>query len=134
MRLVLDDRQPVVAGGGGAGEHALADAVDDRLLQSIAAEAEEQHADAGPAIGRFVGVERALDARFDIAADDRGRVAGDDLPGGLGPARRLRGDDEPRRRHRKRLGEGVFDRDVVDGEHGRYLYGWTVRAVVSSEW
>ena len=32
--LVLDDRQAVVAGGGRAGEDALADAVDDGLLQA----------------------------------------------------------------------------------------------------
>src|SRR5205085_6343068 len=41
----LVDRQSVVAGGRRAGEDALADAVDQRLLQGIAREGEEQQAD-----------------------------------------------------------------------------------------
>ena len=74
--LVLDDRQAVVAGGGGAGEDALADAIDDRLLQGVAAEGEQQQADAGPAVGRLVRRQDALDAGLGVAADDRGGVAG----------------------------------------------------------
>ena len=53
--LVLDDGQAVVAGGRRAGQDALADAIDDGLLQGVAAEGEQQQADAGPAVGRFVG-------------------------------------------------------------------------------
>src|SRR5262249_14672039 len=51
--LALDDGQAVVAGGGRAGQDALADAIDDRLLQGVAAKAEHEHADAGPAIHRL---------------------------------------------------------------------------------
>ena len=61
--LVLDDRQAVVAGRGRAGEDALADAVDDGLLQGVAAEGEQQQADAGPAVGRLVGGQRRARCR-----------------------------------------------------------------------
>ena len=87
MRIVfvLDQRQAVVAGGGRAGEDALADAIDDGLLQGVAAEGEQQQADAGPAVGRLVGGEDAFDAGLGVAADDGGGVAGRDLAGGLRP-------------------------------------------------
>ena len=61
--LVLDHRQAVVAGRRRAGEDALADAVDDGLLQGVAAEGEEQQADAGPAVGRLVGGQRRARCR-----------------------------------------------------------------------
>jgi hypothetical protein len=116
--LVLDQRQAVVAGGGRAGEDALADAVDQRLLQGVAAECEEQQADAGPAVRRLVGGEGALDGGLGVAADDRRGVAGRDLARGLRPGGRLGGDDQPGRRHREGFGEGVLDGDFVDGEQG----------------
>src|SRR5437868_3609448 len=48
--LVLHQWQAVVAGGGRAGQHALADAVDRGFLQGVAVEGEQQQADAGPAV------------------------------------------------------------------------------------
>src|SRR5262249_23472293 len=66
-RLFLDDRQAVVAGGGRAGEDTLADAVDDRLLQRVAAEGEQQQADARPAVGRLVRRKVLLDAGLGVA-------------------------------------------------------------------
>ena len=54
----------------------------DGLLQGVAAEGEEQQADAGPAVGRLVGRQLALDAGLGVAADDGGGVAGRDLAGG----------------------------------------------------
>src|SRR5262249_18344317 len=53
-RLVAHDRQAIVTSRRRAGENALADAVDDRLLQGVAAEGEQQQADAGPAVGGLV--------------------------------------------------------------------------------
>ena len=79
IALVLDHRQAVVARRGRTGQNALADAVDDGLLQGVAAEGEQQQADAGPAVGRLVGRQRPLDAGLGVAADDGGGVAGGDL-------------------------------------------------------
>src|SRR5207248_2349212 len=78
----LVDRQAVVAGRRRAGEDALADAVDERLLECVAREGEEQEADAGPAVGRLVGRQLAFDAGLGVAADDGGGVAGRGLAGG----------------------------------------------------
>jgi hypothetical protein len=61
--------------GGHISDLPLPNAVDDRLLQRVAVEREEEEADAGPAVGRLVGREDAFEARLGVAADDAGRVA-----------------------------------------------------------
>ena len=119
------DRQAVVAGGRRAGEDALADAVDDRLLQGVAAEGEHEQADTpGRPSGVSSGGERALEPGLGVAADDGGGVARSRprrrvsaQPVGLG------GDDQPGRRHRERFGERVLDLGPIDGEHGGPVVG-----------
>ena len=120
-RLAFDDRQSIVASSGSAGEDTLPDTTDDGLLQRVPAEAEHQHADAGPAVHGFLGTQRSLHAGLDVTANDRGSITRDDLPRDLGPLRRFGGDDESRRRHRECLGERVFDLDVIDGEQVRSI-------------
>src|SRR5262249_26160673 len=114
---LLDHRQAVVASGRRAGEDALADAVDDGLLQRVATESEKQQADTRSSVGRLVGRQSALDAGLGLAADDGGGVAGRRQSGGARPLRRLGGDDQAGRRHGERFGERVFEGDVVDREH-----------------
>ena len=69
--------QPVEAGRGRAGEHRLADALDQPLAQVVLAHRHEQHADAGPAVGRLASAQLALDPRLALAADDRRGEAGE---------------------------------------------------------
>src|SRR5262249_13348269 len=83
--LLLDHRQAVIAGGGGASKHALPDAVDNRFLKRVAVKSEQKKADAGAAVRRLVGTESTFDAGFGVTADDRGRIAGGRLAGGQGP-------------------------------------------------
>ena len=84
---LLAGREPVEAGGGGAGHHALADAVDQRLAERRGVEAEDQEAHAGPAVGRLGRRQVGLDARLGVAADHRRRVAGRQRGGRAGPRR-----------------------------------------------
>ena len=79
--------QAVEAGGRRTGEHGLADSIDQLSLKSVGIEAEEQHAHAGPQIGRDVRSQLRLDARLDLAADDGGREAGQRLGRGPRPGR-----------------------------------------------
>ena len=64
-----------VAGRAGARQHALADAVLELRRQRVGREAEQQHAHAGPPVGRFVGLQLAVDADLGAAADDGGAKA-----------------------------------------------------------
>src|SRR5262249_18144094 len=116
--LVLDDRKAVVAGSGRAGEDTLPDTADEGFLQRVTTESKKQEADARPAIGCFFFCECSLDPGFGVAADDGGSIASDHLTCGLRPSWGFSGDDQPSRRHRKRFGKGVFDRDGVDREQG----------------
>jgi hypothetical protein len=102
------------AGGAGAGEHALPDAVAELLLQVFRGHAEDEHGEAGAAVGRLLGAERSLDAGLAAAGDDGGGEAGEAGGGSGRPLLGVRGDQEPRRRHAEGLGEGVLDRDTVD--------------------
>src|SRR5262249_40298592 len=102
------------AGGAGAGEHALADAVAQLLLQVLGRHAEDEDGDARAAVGSFGSIERALDASLAAAGDHRGGEAGEALRSRVGPGQGVGSDEETRRRHAEGLGEGVLDRDAVD--------------------
>src|SRR5262249_5787513 len=91
-------------------------AVDHRLLQGVAVKGEQQETHAWSAVRCFIGGKLAFDASLGVAADDRRGVAGCDLAGRLRPAGRFGRDNQPGGRHGKRLGEGVLNRDVVDGK------------------
>ena len=61
---------------GGAGEHALTDALLDLLGEFLAAHREDQDRDARAAVGRLSGGDLALDAGLAAAGDHRGGEAG----------------------------------------------------------
>ena len=108
------DRQAVVAGGGRAGHHALADALHQGGLQRIPAEGEGQDGDPRAAVGRLIGSEGSFDRCFRVAGDHAGGVAGHRPSGDLGPSGRVGGDDQTSGGHREGLGERVGDPDAVD--------------------
>ena len=111
--------EAVEAGGGRAGHHALADAVDQCLAEGSGVDAEDEKAHSRPAVRRLAGRDVGLEARLGVTADHRGRVPGGQRGGGARPAGRLRGDDGPSRAHLERFGERVLDRHPVHPEHDR---------------
>src|SRR5262249_29831501 len=101
------------AGGAGAGEHALTDAVAQLLLQVLGGHAEDEDGDAGPAVGRLLGFQFALDAGLAAAGDDGGGEAGEALRGRGRPRQGIGRDQQARRRHAEGLGERILDGDAV---------------------
>ena len=112
--LLVRHRQAVVTGGGRTGEHALPDAVDHRFLQRVPAEGEQQHTDAGPAVGRFRRRHESFNRGLGVAPDHAGGVSARLAGGDHRPVFVDGREDEPRRRHRKRLGKRVLDLDAVN--------------------
>jgi hypothetical protein len=112
--------EPVVAGGRRASQHALSDAVRRSLGQSLAAEREQQHANAGAAVRRLVRRDGPLDRRLDVAGDDARCVAAHLGRAEPGPVRRLGGDDRPHSDDWKRFGKGIGDASAVEFER-RFL-------------
>ena len=72
-------------------------------------ESEEQHARSRPPIGRLVGQELGLDARFNLAPDDRCGEAGHALGGRPRPGGGACGDQHTRGAHVEGLCERVHD-------------------------
>src|SRR5581483_94494 len=93
-RLVLDHGQAVVAGARGASEHALANAIDDRLLKGVATKGEQQKTDAWPAVRSLFRIEGPFNAGLGIATDHRGGVTSRGSCCRLGPGARFGGDQE----------------------------------------
>ena len=82
--------QAVEARGGRAGEHGLADALDEPLAQSLLVGREQQRGDAGAPVGRLPRVELALDPRLALAPDHRRGEARERARRVLRPAGRRR--------------------------------------------
>ena len=80
-------RQVVETGGRRARQDRLADSVDELSPQSFGIECKEQHADAGPSVGRIVGSDFGFDARFDLASNHRRGEAGHGLGRRFRPCR-----------------------------------------------
>jgi hypothetical protein len=106
------------AGSAGAGQHALADAVAQLLLQVLRRHAEDEHGEAGAAVGSLFCRQGSLDAGLAAAGDDGGGEAREALRGRGRPFQGIGGDQDARGRHAEGLGERVLDRDAVD-DHGR---------------
>ena len=104
------------AGGAGAGEDALAHALEELVLQPVRLEAEQQDAHAGAPVGRFLGRQLGVDAGLGAAADHRGGEARHHRRRDHRPFRRVVGDDDRGARDVEGFGEGVLDLDAVEGE------------------
>ena len=118
LHRLLPRREPVEAGRGGTGHHALADAVDQRLAQRRGVEPEDQEAHAR--VGRRASPPPAGSASMPglgVAADHRRRVARRQRGRRASPAGRLGGHDRAGRAHLEGLGERVLDLHAVDAEH-----------------
>ena len=116
----LRARRSGIAGRGRACQDALADAAGELPRQAVTVEAEQQDADAGPAVRRSPPAPAPIHARLDAAADHGGGEAGEARRRDGGPAGRGGGDDDRRRGHAERLGEGVVHRDALQRQlrHG----------------
>ena len=101
-------------GGRRARQHALADAPFDLLGQFLARHREDQQRDAGSAVGRLVAGELGVRCRpRSRRRSPRSRSRSRESAACIAHCDVVRGDDEARRLHRERFGEGVVDDDVV---------------------
>ncbi len=119
--LVFDYRQAVVTRRGRACQNALADTIDDRLLEGFAVECEKKKTDSRPVVRGFFIRQGPLDAGFGIAADHRSGIPRRHGSRNPRPFRVLGRDDQPSRRHGKSLGKSIVNRDVVNGEQNLFL-------------
>jgi hypothetical protein len=110
---------PGEAGGRRAGEHALPHPGDELAPEVRVRHREQEDGGAGPPVRRLAGREDALDPGLAAAGDHRRGEAGHRLRRGHRPGGLVRGDHDPRRPHRERLGEGVLDQDAVQDQRAR---------------
>ena len=102
-----------VAGRTRRGQHALSDAVAKLVLQVGRRHREDQHANAGPPVGRLIRPKLPVDGGFATAADDRGRVTRHRHGGLPRPAQAVRGDDDRGGPHAESFGERIVDQDAI---------------------
>ncbi len=107
-------------------EHALADAVAQLALELLGLHGEEQHGNAGAAVGRLLGLQLALDPGLGAAGNHRSGKARHGARGDERPFQGGRGDDDPRADHGKGLGEGLDDGDAFQLQvwHGTVAKRW----------
>ena len=108
--------------------------VDQPAAESLEVEAKHQHAHTRPPVGRFLRTEIGLDARFDLAPDDRRGEAGHGLRRRPRPDWRLGGDHDARGAHVERFGKGVDDPHTApfDGARGHRFFARHVEEEVYS--
>ena len=112
-------RQAVEAGGRRARRDRLADSVDQLSSKAFGIEGKEQHADAGPSVGRVFGW--AISASMPASTlHPITEVANPviDCAAVLRPCRRLRRDDDAGRAHAEGFGKCIDDPDAVALDYG----------------